>query len=508
VSVTVARWETYAEATRGEHFAWWVSQHCIQSVDRFAGVPLTLEDWQFEMMCEALAEEEDGAAYWQTVVLVLPKGNGKTSLLAAYALYDLHETEGAPEVLLAAATDKQAGRLFDGAKRFVQSDPWLGARLVIREHEGQVSRIGAFGTLYRVSGDTGAAAGYGPSLVVVDELAEWSTPRRRRTWADIATAGELKREHSRVFVISHAGEPDERVNGILGQLVDGNERDGEIERVHRALTISRDHESRTLVYNYDAQTQDAHDIDAIRAANPASWISTERLQSLSHSPKLTPGRFLQLHGCVWTSAAGTFLTVEEWRALEVEATFAKNEEITIGFRGADAWALIACRRRDGVLFPLAMSDPEEDTSPEREVVQAAIETALATFRVASVFVSATPEWRSLVDGWRTDLGRKRVIDVLVERPGPRTEQIVERFRADARAGDCRQNGDRRLAGDILAARVALSRGMVYLVPDVQHRRPIAGALAALLAWEARAVTPPAGPPSIAGRLSDYRITSL
>jgi hypothetical protein len=507
VVVARERWEGYAEATRGEHFAWWCAEHCFQSTDRFAGLPLILEpDWQRPMMDEALAELDEDVAYWQTVVLVLPKKNGKTALLAAYALYELVENDGAPEILLAAATDKQAGRLFDAAVRYVKSDPWLGARLIIREHEGQIAHIGTFGTLYRVSGDTGAAAGYNPSTVVVDELAEWNTPRRRRTWADIATAGELTREAARVFVISHAGEPHERVEGILGQLLDSNERDGQLERVHRGLTISRHHESRTLVYNYCANTDDPEDMDAVRAANPASWISTERLAALSKSPKLTPGRFLQLHGCVWASSAGAFLTLEEWRALEdVALTIDRNDQVTLGFRASDSWALVACRR-DGSLFTIGAGEAGEPDSHEQ--ADAALQRAVAEYRVNVVFSSTSPEWRSLADGWRRDMGRKRVVEVHAELASPRTEQIVKRFRADARSGQVTHDGDRRLGAAILAARVSISRGHMYLAPDLQHDAPIAAALAAVLAWEARALVPDSTPPRLAGNLSDYRIEPL
>jgi Phage Terminase len=481
-------WEAYAQATRVEHFAWWAHEHCIQSTDRFAGRPLELENWQRAMMAEALAELDEDEAYWQTVVLVLPKKNGKTSLLAAYALYHLLENDGAPEILLAAATDKQAGRLFDAAVRFVKSDPWLGSRLVIREHEGQIVQVGGFGTLYRISGDTGAAAGYNPSLVVVDELAEWNTPRRRRTWADIATAGELTREQAHVFVISHAGEPQERVEGILGQLIDRNEADGELERVHRALTVSRNHASRTLVYNYDAGTNDPADLEAIRAANPASWISTERLEALAKSPKLTPGRFLQLHGCVWTSSRGAYLTLEEWRALElVDAELESGDEIMVGFRGADAWALVACRRSDGVLFELAGADPLEDVAPARELAGESMEWVLDTYRVAAIYTSSSAEYRTLADEWRHELGARRVLDVDISRPGVRTDHIVERFRADVQIGRVRHDGDRRLAAAIVAARLATARGHSYLVADARRGVPIAGALAALMAWEARAV---------------------
>ena len=82
------QWESYADATRGEHFAWWAKEHCIQSIDQFEGLPLILEPgWQQPMMDESLAELGEDEAYWQTVVIILPKKNGKTALLAAYALY-------------------------------------------------------------------------------------------------------------------------------------------------------------------------------------------------------------------------------------------------------------------------------------------------------------------------------------------------------------------------------------------------------------------------------------
>jgi phage terminase large subunit-like protein len=110
---------------------------------------------------------------------------------------------------------------------YVKSDPWLSARLVVREHEGVIARADGFGSLHRVSADSGALSGYTPSLVVADELADWTTPRRRRAWSALATAGQVARSQVHVFAISTAGEPAERVDGILGQLIDRNELEGE-----------------------------------------------------------------------------------------------------------------------------------------------------------------------------------------------------------------------------------------------------------------------------------------
>lgn len=501
------RWH-YATRTRGPDFAYWAAEHCRQSVDRFAGRPLELEGWQRDIMSEALAELDEDEAYWRTTVLVIPRGNGKTSMLAAYALYCLLEDGGAPEILLAAATDAQAGRLFDAAVRYVKSDPWLDARLHVREHVGLIARSdGTFGSLRRISGDSGAAAGYSPSTVIADELADWNTPRRQRTWAQIASAGQVKRGSARVFVITTAGEPHERIDGILGRLLDANEQCGEVEHVHRALTISRDHESRTLAYNYCADTEDPHDIDAIRAANPASWVLTRDLAALSRSAALTAGQFLQLHGCCWASSAGPFVSLEEWRAAQVDERPGAGEEITVGFRGGGGWALVACRRSDGVLFVLGTGDP--GSAAERDRADRMFQAALASYRVSAVFAAATSEWLSLVDGWRLAMDKKqRVVDVRVDLHGPRTAQIVDRFRADLASGDIKHASDRRLSAPVLAARIAVDgRGNNYLTDDVEHRVPIGAALAGLLAWESRTTTP-ADPPPRKMDVSAYRILQL
>ena len=239
--------------TRGPHFADWCEQHCVQTVDEFAGVPLKLENWQREMMDEALAEMGEDEAYWRTIALVIARKNGKTAVLAAYALYHLLEDQGSPEILMAAATDKQAGRLFKAATTYVRQYPWLSAQLVVRDHEGEIARVDGLGSLYRISAESGALSGYNPSLIVADELADWRTPSRQRAWAALVTGG-IARRQVHVFAISTAGEPHERAEGALGQLIDKNEQNGELERVHRALLISRNHRARTLVYNYDART--------------------------------------------------------------------------------------------------------------------------------------------------------------------------------------------------------------------------------------------------------------
>jgi phage terminase large subunit-like protein len=98
----------------------------MQSEDRWEGEPLKLEPWQKRFWKEALKN-------WRSVVLIVPRKNGKTQMLAAYALYELMYASGRPEILLAAASDRQAGRLFAAASRFVRRHEGLSQALRVRD---------------------------------------------------------------------------------------------------------------------------------------------------------------------------------------------------------------------------------------------------------------------------------------------------------------------------------------------------------------------------------------
>lgn len=308
--------ESYAHATLGEHFAWWAETYCEQSVDVFAGKPLTLEPWQRDFMDEALTVDENGDPCWASCCLLVPRKQGKTTLLAAYALWHLLEHEGSPEILLAASSDKQAGRLFDAVVAFAKRNPFIAEQLHIRAYVGEIARVDGAGKILRMSSDPDRLHGYNPSLVIVDELHAWLTPRLRRAWAALTTAGGARRS-AQTFTITTAGESHTRETGILGRLVDGNESHGNVEK-RGALTVSRNFAGRTLVWKYEAQTNDPTDTKAIKAANPASWITEEFLAKQAANPEISTDEFLQLHACVWSDGSRrAWIKRPAWDSLEV-----------------------------------------------------------------------------------------------------------------------------------------------------------------------------------------------
>jgi hypothetical protein len=145
------------------------------------------------MLGEALAYDADGWPSWCSVVIVAPRKNGKTALLAALSLYRLLTSRGRPEILLAAPSDRVAGRLFDAAARFVRRSGELSRLLRIRDHAGEIVREDGMGIVYRMSSDPKHLYGYNPTHVVCDELAQWSTPTLRRAYAALTWAVGLGR---------------------------------------------------------------------------------------------------------------------------------------------------------------------------------------------------------------------------------------------------------------------------------------------------------------------------
>ena len=455
---------SYAAGTYAEDFAWFAENYCVQTVDRFAGKPLVFEGWQLDFLAEALAVDEDGAPYWRSVVLVLPRKNGKTTMLAGLSTYHVLEMAGSPEVLLAASSDKQAGRLFNSVTAFVRASPALSERVVLRESVGQIARIEGGGDIYRVASDPGRLHGYNPSLVVVDELAQWTKPSLEKAWTALTTAGGA-RKGSQVFSITTAGEARDRETGLLGRLIDRNEAEGDVDRPHDALTISRNHSAGVLVYNYAAPTKDPKDTAALKRANPASWVDEDYLARQAANPELSSADVLQYHGCVWSSSHLTFISPEAWAKCSDGETLEPPEgrDITLGMDGSRvydttvvAWA---SRAEDGRIDVGARIYSTRDSAPHHVLHHGGrIDFEDVEGYVLGLFADYTVR-EAAYDPKYLD----RSADILEARLGEPQIFPVEPQSAHAREamgslyrgiidGTVRHNGDKELARHVLAAR--------------------------------------------------------
>jgi len=318
------------KGTRVTEFAEWCEANLVQSTDQFSGKPLILEPWQLDFFREALVcDPETLEPLWRSLACIVGRKNGKTSMLAAYALFRLISDDTQPEILLAAASDKQAGRLFDACIQYVRRSPELSEDLVLREYVGEIARADGGGKILRMASSADNLHGYNPSLVICDELHAWSKPSQRKAWAALTTGGGA-RKNTQVFTITTAGDANEREHSILGRMIDRNEAVGELEK-HPGLTISRNFDARTLVYNYSAPTKDPTDLVAMKLANPASWISEEFLGRQAANPELSREEVLQLHGCVWVAGTNAWIQADWWQnAIERGVEIPEGSRVTLG----------------------------------------------------------------------------------------------------------------------------------------------------------------------------------
>jgi hypothetical protein len=176
-------------------------------------------------------------------------------------------------------------------------------------------------------------------------------------------------------------------------LVTNNERYGDVEQ-RPGLTISRNHDSRVLVYRYSAPmpaadpmpVREAHHrwseaklehadnevelraayeaalercVAAVKLANPASWITPKYLARKVIDPKLSRSAFLRFHACVAAESDDVWISDDQWAAcaggeawpppgvdVYVAADGAKKHDCSaLGFawRGADGRIHVAAR---------------------------------------------------------------------------------------------------------------------------------------------------------------------
>lgn len=438
---------------------------------------------------EALAYDESGWPVWNSVVFQVSRKNGKTQLLAAYAVYRLLTSDGSPEILVAAASDKQAGRLFDAAATFIRRSKVLSALCRIRDYAGEIVREDGRGKILRMSSDPARLHGYNPSLVVCDELAQWITPTLKRAYAAL-TSGGGARKAPQTFTITTAGEAMRRHDSILGRILDAALATDDLER-EPGLFIGRIHDAKTLVWAYEAPTEDPRDTAAMKLANPASWITEEYLKRQAANPELSDADVLQLHGCVWAESEHSWIGLDDWAGRRADVEVPDTEPRVIGFDGSysrDASALVAVTVDGKHVFPVKVWErPEgapDDWRIPREQVDAAVRKALDTTNVVELACDP-PGWMPEIERWQEDYGD--VVTLFETGKRALMAPACDRFRAAVFEGDLTHNGDDTLRRHVAncATKETPNGTMITKSDDIKQK--IDAAVAAVIAFERASV---------------------
>ena len=149
------------------------------------GHPFQLDDWQERIVRRIYGpRDEDGRRIVRRVVLLLPRGNRKTSLAAALTLLHLVGPERTPGGLIvsAASAHEQARELFQEAALIVNNDRRLAKDIEVRDYKSFISCPRA-GTRYvALASEGGTQHGKTPVMVIADELHVWEGRPGLRLW--------------------------------------------------------------------------------------------------------------------------------------------------------------------------------------------------------------------------------------------------------------------------------------------------------------------------------------
>lgn len=178
---------------------------------RVPGKAFELPDWQ-ERIVRAIYGpcHPDGRRLIRTVVILLPRGNRKTSLGAALGLLHTIGPEAVPggECLFAASDRKQARIGFEEAMGIIGALPdKIASRLRPIDSKNRLMNPKNGARLEAISNDAGTHHGRTPVFALVDELHAW---KKRDLWEVIST-GMVKVPGSLRIVITTAGRGQENV---------------------------------------------------------------------------------------------------------------------------------------------------------------------------------------------------------------------------------------------------------------------------------------------------------
>jgi phage terminase large subunit-like protein len=275
-----------------EHFAAYCRKLRLDNGERFE-----LEPFQEEVAGDIFSGFSET---W----MIVPEGNGKTTFMAALALYHGDYTESA-FVPIGASSREQAEILYRQAEGLVMRTPGLRDRFKCQEGYRRIKCLRTGGRIQVYAADDRTADGIIPTLALLDELHRHRNLRLYRTWR-----GKLLKRNGQIVTISTAGEPggefeDTRAN--IRQMADDVQLDGCHTRAVGDDIVLHDWAI--------PKTEMARDMDAVALANPLESLTAGVLRKKRDSPTMTDEHWLRFVCNVATSLAGKGISPEAWDAL-------------------------------------------------------------------------------------------------------------------------------------------------------------------------------------------------
>ena len=288
--------------------------------DRFVRVPkgsnakakLRLRDWQLEL----ISSIEDADPMPRTAGWMLPRGSGKSTLVAAYGLYRFFADGEGSVVVVVAVDERQAGIVFNIARRMIELDEDLSARVQVFKEKLYWPATDSY--FHCLPASPASLEGLDYTLAILDEAGVAS-----REAYEVLTLAQGKRPKSTLVAIGTPGpDPNDQV------LVD-------------LRTAAADHpEDKSLVWReFSASGFEDHPVDCEHCwslANPAldDFLHRDALVALL-PPKTREATFRRARLCQFvTELDGAFLPAGVWADLGTGEPVPDGADVVLAFDGS------------------------------------------------------------------------------------------------------------------------------------------------------------------------------
>lgn len=239
------------------------------------------------------------------LVVIIPKKNGKTTLLAALALFHLEVQPGA-EAIIGASSRDQATILFNQAVGLVRRS---GLEHLFNIKTGYREIRANGGRLRVLAADADTADGVIPTLALVDEL------HRHRSGDLYGVFRDGLLGSAQMVTISTAGYDEDSPLGVLRARAHGLPS---FRRVGvRNHAVSPDGTFELFEWCLSPE-DDLEDLKLVKRVNPAPWHTRAALKRRRDTPSMTDAAWARFACGVWTFGEQPWLSSGEWDALRVD----------------------------------------------------------------------------------------------------------------------------------------------------------------------------------------------
>jgi phage terminase large subunit-like protein len=331
--------------------------------------------------------------------LIVPEGNGKTTLLSGVALYHGDYTPDAA-VLMAASSRDQCGLLLSQGIGFVRRSPGFDKRFRTFEGYRRIDCLRTYGQIQVFAADDRTGDGVIPTLALLDELHRHRSLRLYRTWR-----GKLDKRDGQLAAISTAGEPGSEFE-VTRERARTEAPDIQVTDRHvRACSPE------LILHDFGLRVDDdPEDLALVARANPFSGITEAKLRRKKASPTMTAGHWARFVCNLPTRTEGAAVGEQEWLSAEVPDPGLEGQTCDVGLDlgwKIDATALVPLfQTDDGWLFGKSrvITPPRDSNSLDPDRIKDAFEALHAQTPIRMVVMDPSAGGEQLHFWLERDLG--------------------------------------------------------------------------------------------------------